>query len=501
MSKRFNGRCPLQCECEKVCEFENHEIDCAYYSSNSRPGCELVDQESLRFSKLPIAENSELQTMIYIPVKNIYPHPDNPRKDLGDLTELANSIKANGIFQNLTVVPWFSSITRAPADDGKMDDCYVAVIGHRRLSAAKKAGVKEVPCIVMNMNPNEQIATMLLENMQRNELTVYEQAQGFQMMINMGDGISELAERTGFSQSTIRRRVKLLELDADKFKHSEGRGATLMDYAELEQIESIEIRNGVLDKIGTDNFKWALQTALRTEKETAIKATVIKQLSQFATQVEDESGYVSVRSYYATLTEDIQRPEDADTVQYYFFITSYGAVRLLTRRTINQENEAELLAKQAKVEEDATRKIQLNEMSRQAYAMRLEFIKHCKVTKKHLKHIVAFTAKDKLFGRWSSFNEDGFVDLLDIEIDEETDELEFEQLTPFLESSSERLLLMIAYAECGDDAGEGYFESWNPRHKENPELDNVYQMLTALGYQMSDDERALQDGTHTLFVE
>ena len=63
-----------------------------------------------------------------ININHIKPHPDNPRKDVGDVTELAKSIKVNGIMQNLTVVP---------AAEG-----YKALIGHRRLAAAKKAGLK-----------------------------------------------------------------------------------------------------------------------------------------------------------------------------------------------------------------------------------------------------------------------------------------------------------------------------------------------------------------------
>ena len=74
------------------------------------------------------------QLMTQLPVDKLFPHPDNPRKDLGDLTELADSIKANGIFQNLTVVP---------ADDSY--ETFTVVIGHRRLAAAKLAGLSEVP--------------------------------------------------------------------------------------------------------------------------------------------------------------------------------------------------------------------------------------------------------------------------------------------------------------------------------------------------------------------
>ena len=61
------------------------------------------------------------EELTLIQLDHIHPHPDNPRKDLGDLTELADSIKKNGLLQNLTVVPI----------DGEPDE-YTAIIGHRR---------------------------------------------------------------------------------------------------------------------------------------------------------------------------------------------------------------------------------------------------------------------------------------------------------------------------------------------------------------------------------
>lgn len=110
----------------------------------------------------------------YIPVKKLWQHPDNPRKDLGDVTELAESIKVNGVLQNLTVVPLIGEITK------KWDgESYRVIIGHRRLAAAKLAGLEELPCVVVEMSEREQLSTMLTENMQRSDLTVYEQAQGF----------------------------------------------------------------------------------------------------------------------------------------------------------------------------------------------------------------------------------------------------------------------------------------------------------------------------------
>lgn len=120
----------------------------------------------------------------HIDINKIYPHKDNPRKDLGDLTELSESIKQSGIFQNLTLVP----------RDG---DTYTVIIGHRRLAASKIAGLKEVPCAIVEMTEKEQLATMLLENMQRNDLTLCEQAQGFQMMMDLGETIESISEKNG----------------------------------------------------------------------------------------------------------------------------------------------------------------------------------------------------------------------------------------------------------------------------------------------------------------
>lgn len=58
------------------------------------------------------------------------------------------------------------------------------MIGNRRLTAARKAGLKTMPCSVVEMTEKEQISTMLLENMQRSDLSVSEQAQGFQLMLD-----------------------------------------------------------------------------------------------------------------------------------------------------------------------------------------------------------------------------------------------------------------------------------------------------------------------------
>lgn len=109
-----------------------------------------------------------------IPIGRLLPHPENPRKELGELSELTESVKAKGILQNLTVVKaeLVEGVQIPEAPDGQNPaEWYVVLIGHRRLAAAKEAGLETAPCVVAEMDRKDQLSTMLLENMQRCDLT------------------------------------------------------------------------------------------------------------------------------------------------------------------------------------------------------------------------------------------------------------------------------------------------------------------------------------------
>ena len=120
-------------------------------------------------------------------VRELIPHPDNPRKDIGDITELTESVRKNGILQNLSVTPVDSDGN--PTDINNVDK-YMVIIGHRRLEAAKAADLDMVPCrILEHISREEQILMMLEENIQRKDLSIYDQAQGFQMMLDLGQTV------------------------------------------------------------------------------------------------------------------------------------------------------------------------------------------------------------------------------------------------------------------------------------------------------------------------
>lgn len=265
-----------------------------------------------------------------IEISKLKPHPNNPRKAIGNISELADSIKRNGVFQNLTVVP-------------NEDDTYTIIIGHRRHAAAKKAGLKELPCAVVEMTEKEQLSTMLLENMQREDLTILEQAEGFQMMIDLGESVKSISEQTGFSQSTVRHRVKLLELDKKELKKQENMNVSITDYIKLEKIKSPERRNEVLKKIGTNNFEYFVERALQAEIEEEREEKIVEKLKALnAIDISNEkntypkygpsiiSGRISVSN-----VDDLIIPEEYADRQLFYKI-QYGLFYIYIERNAEE---------------------------------------------------------------------------------------------------------------------------------------------------------------------
>lgn len=451
--------------------------------------------------------------LAYIPVSKLYPHPDNPRKNLGDLTELAESIKANGVLQNLTVVP---NMVVGEISGDVWQRGYKVIIGHRRLAAAKLAGLKELPCVVVEMTEREQMSTMLTENMQRSDLTVYEQAQGFQMMLDMGDTVESIAEKSGFSTSTVRRRVKLLDLDAEKFKKSEARGATIKEYMELDKIEDPELKNKALDAIGTANWKNELKTAIEADKLKKRMTVWKADIESFATEIakRDYVGEVHVPMDYVRSydrwTGDIpvERPADEDTIRYYFRVSGTDRIELYKDHQERVETEEDRRRKEE--EEKSNRKeAELDEITERHFSLRLEFISEYGKAKKHIQEICRYAAAAIVSdGSWrrNEVDVDVLETLLGLDIDEDTDYETIQKMLLQKElENPEYVLLACAYAS-EDDEDNGYFgREWNSgkraydfSYRANDGLDRLYDFLISLGYEMSDEEKEMQNATHPL---
>lgn len=182
--------------------------------------------------------------LIQVAASDITPNPDNPRRNLGDLTELAASIASQGIQQPLVVTP---------ADgDGK----HMLIMGHRRHAASVKAGLDTLPCIVRQADTRQQAELMLTENIQRNGLTPMEEARGYARLLDLGETEDAMAKATGRSRATVRRRLKVAAIRPDLIPA----GQTSFD--QLEQIAAFGDRPDLQAELsraaGTNNWDNAL---------------------------------------------------------------------------------------------------------------------------------------------------------------------------------------------------------------------------------------------------
>lgn len=469
--------------------------------------------------------------IVMIPVTQIHPHPKNPRKNIGDVTELANSIKAKGVLQNLTVVPghWMTQeewtelsaqYKENPTEEVRdlmnskwLDTGYTAIIGHRRLAASKQAGLPEVPCVVVNLTDREQFDTMMVENVQRADLTIIEQAQGFQMMLDMGGTVESVSEQTGFSQTTVRNRLKLMKLDQQKLQQSMEREATLNDYMELDKIEDPKLRNKVLESIGTPNFRSELASALTTEKTNRKMAAWIALVSPFAEKIEKQDTktmeYIRVFSRYNDPTENgWEPPADIETTKYFYRVENSYGVYLYREKTVDVDEEERKKREQAaKQAEFDRKKNEFEEISDRHYALRNSFLMEFSASKKCCTSIVMFALQTIVRtapGYGYKIDWQLVADMLDIRMDDDQKKVDPVEYAAAIKENPEYSLLVTAYCALAQDGDKYWDWNWSGsersfKHEENDKLDLIYQMLTQLGYEMSDEEIAMQKGTHELF--
>ncbi len=443
----------------------------------------------------------ENKNLIYLSVDKLHPHQDNPRKDLGDISELAESIKAKGIMQNLTVVPFVSKTNSKFNGEGM----YTVIIGHRRLAAAKMAGLETVPCVIVEMSEAEQVSTMLLENMQRSDLTIYEQAKGFQMMLDLGDTIAGIQEKTGFSESTIRRRVKLAELDEKKLKAAAGRQITMTELDELNSVESVAARNELLSEIGTSNFKWKLQSIKaaerrREEQQKARMALLAAGLTEISYKDCRSDKYAMSQRYWVMCSEAINGYKRKNDEDFFAFNgdTAYLCYALTEEMIADKavffkEEEKRKLEKKERMDK-------LRELFANAYDIREEFIDNLpqSIIMKKFDVIVTFLfyAEAEDIGAYIGYEE--MYEFFGVNSDGE-DQISYEDVhTVMSRNSQEENIFKYLIMKFGDNAGRNCI-NWDGRYRTDKNLAEWYGLLVRLGYEMSDEEKALLDGTHELY--
>jgi ParB family chromosome partitioning protein len=139
-----------------------------------------------------------------VAVDKLDPNPDQPRNEIGDLTELTASIKEKGVLEPLLVKP------------SRLTGRWMIIAGERRWRASREAGLREVPCIEMEVDDRGVAEIALIENMQRKDLTIWEEADGlFALCERFGYTHEEVARKVGKSRSTVTEAVSIASIPED----------------------------------------------------------------------------------------------------------------------------------------------------------------------------------------------------------------------------------------------------------------------------------------------
>lgn len=176
--------------------------------------------------------------LVDIKIEEISPNPNQPRKtfDEYELHKLSESIKQNGIIVPLSV--------------RKTANGYELIAGERRLRAAKAAGLKKVPCVICGADDQTSAVYSIIENLQRADLSVFEQAEGISRLISeFGLTHADAAERLGLAQSTLSNKLRVLRLDKTERERITAARLSERHARALIRIENAEQRGEILNKI------------------------------------------------------------------------------------------------------------------------------------------------------------------------------------------------------------------------------------------------------------
>ncbi|MFR7984764.1 MAG: ParB/RepB/Spo0J family partition protein [Clostridia bacterium] len=160
-----------------------------------------IDTQEISVTK---KEESEEKGISFININEIKPNQNQPRKSFNEekLEELAASIIENGLIQ--------------PVILRKADKGYEIVAGERRWRACRKAGLKEIPCIIREFTDEQNMLIAIIENMQREDLNPIEEAEGLnQMIVNFGMTQEQVSKSVGKSRPYITNALRLLKLPSE----------------------------------------------------------------------------------------------------------------------------------------------------------------------------------------------------------------------------------------------------------------------------------------------
>lgn len=303
-------------------------------------------------------------TIENLQVDDLHANPNNPRKQVGDVDELASSIRSQGIKQPLLVTP-----------TGETDifghKQYRVVIGHRRLAAARQSGLSTVPAIVEETDARREREIMLVENTQRSDLTPIEEADGYQGLLDLGVRVKEMAEKTGRSDRFVRRRLKIARIPQETRDMSADFSQLSLD--QLDKLAEFESDPDMQRELArADDFDWTYQRLSQERRKTIWHDKALKALAKAGIKVESlpdgknfwnwhPHGYKAAHSFsdinsdfWTSFTGESDWPE-ARVYSYEYWFCAYTPIPA-----------DELQKDKAKTDKDNAIKARGRELNRQA---------------------------------------------------------------------------------------------------------------------------------------
>lgn len=227
-------------------------------------------------------KRKKIGVVLMLAPEEILPNPNQPRRhfDPKELQALADSISENGVLQPLTV----------RALEG---GCYELIAGERRLRASQMAGLEVVPCLTADISRERSAIFALVENLQRQDLGFFEEAEGIaQLMVTCELTQEQAARALGLAPSTLSNKLRLLKLAPSLRAQIDSAGLTERHARALLRLESEETRQRVLTTIierqlnvqDTDRLIEALCTAApKPSKRPAI--TLVRDVRLFVNTI------------------------------------------------------------------------------------------------------------------------------------------------------------------------------------------------------------------------
>ena len=210
----------------------------------------------------------------YIPIDDILPNRFQPRLafDEKELNELANSILKYGVIQPIVL--------------RKISDKYEIIAGERRYKAACLAGLKTIPAIINNTDDNTSAEIALLENIQRKNLTVIEEAQSYKKLLDRGFTQEDIANKLGVSQSSIANKIRLLNLpkevrDALLYNQISERHARCLLTLNNEDLQKSVLNRIVNEKLTVKQTEDVINELLIKDRYSTQNTTTPIQFEQF----------------------------------------------------------------------------------------------------------------------------------------------------------------------------------------------------------------------------